>query len=116
MQRTLFLSILNKLSETSSYFTKKHDATGHIGLILLQKCTSALCQLAYGMIVDTLYEYIKLGKTTALECPEYYCANIVDCYGVEFLRCPTIVDTQRLLAMVEEHIFFGILGSIDCMH
>jgi hypothetical protein len=30
-----FLSIMHKLSETSPYFTERHDATGHIGLTLL---------------------------------------------------------------------------------
>jgi hypothetical protein len=34
MRRTLFLSIMNKLSETSPSFIEKHDATDHIGLSL----------------------------------------------------------------------------------
>jgi hypothetical protein len=35
MQRTLFLSIVYNLSETSSYFIERHDATGCIGLTAL---------------------------------------------------------------------------------
>jgi hypothetical protein len=68
IQRTLFLNIMHKLSEIALYFTERHDATGHIGLISLQKCTSALCQLAYVMPADMIDEYLKLGKTTTLEC------------------------------------------------
>jgi hypothetical protein len=61
MRRNLFLSIIQKLSETSPYFTERHDATCRIGLTPLQKCTAALRQLAYNMTVDTIYEYLKLG-------------------------------------------------------
>jgi hypothetical protein len=111
---TLFLRIMNKLSEIFLYL--RHDATGHIGLTLLQKCTAALYQLVYGMTADTIDEYLKLGKTTALECLEYYCAGIIECFGAKFSHRPTAVDTQCLLANAEEHGFSGMLESIDCMH
>jgi hypothetical protein len=73
-------------------------------------------QLAYGMSADTIDEYLKLGKTTTLECLEYYYAGIIECFEAEFLRRPTVTNTQRLLAKAEERGFFGMLGSIDCMH
>jgi hypothetical protein len=113
---TLFLSIMHKLSETSPYFYERYDATSRTGLTALQKCTTALRQLVYGMVADTIDEYLKLGKTTTLECLEYYCLDIIECFGDEFLRRPTVVDTQRLLAKAEERGFPGMLGSIDCMH
>jgi hypothetical protein len=50
------------------------------------------------MTADTIDEYMKLGKTTALECLEYYCSCIIDCFGDKFLRHPTVADTQHLLA------------------
>jgi hypothetical protein len=59
---------------------------------------------------------MKLGKTTTLECLEYYCSGIIKYFGDEFLRCPTVADTQRLLAKVEEYAFLDMLGSIDYMH
>jgi hypothetical protein len=107
---------MHKLSETSPYLTERHDATGHIGLTPLQKCTTALRQLAYVMVADTIDEYLKLGKSTVLECLEYHCAGIIECYRAEFLCRPTIADTQRLLAKAEKRGFPGMLGSIDCMH
>jgi hypothetical protein len=61
-------------------------------------------------------EYLKLGKITVLECLEYYYSGIIECFGDEFLRRPTVADTQRLLAKAEEHEFLGMLGSIYCMH
>jgi hypothetical protein len=73
-------------------------------------------QLAYSMTADTITGYLKLRKLTALECLEYYCAGIIECFKVEFLRRPTVNDTQCLLAKAEEHGFPGMLRSIDCMH
>jgi hypothetical protein len=116
MQMTLFLSIMHKLSETSPYFYERYDATGRSGLTALQKCTAALCQLAYDMTADTIDKYLKLGKTISLECLEYYCSDIIECFGGKFLRRPTVADTQRLLANVEGHRFPDMLGSIDYMH
>jgi hypothetical protein len=63
-------------------------------------------QLAYGMTADTIEDYMKLGKSTALECLEYYCANIIECFRTEFLRRSTVANTQRLLAKAEEHGFW----------
>jgi hypothetical protein len=68
------------------------------------------------MVADIIDEYLKLGKTIALECLEYYCLGIIECFEDEFLRCPTVIDTQRLLAKAKEHGFPGMLESIDCMH
>jgi hypothetical protein len=116
MRMTLFLSIMHKISETSPYFCEMYDTTGHAGLTALQKCTAALHQLAYGMAEDTIDEYMKLGNIIALECLEYYCSGIIECFGDEFLRSPTVTYTQHLLAKAEERGFPGMLGSINCMH
>jgi hypothetical protein len=116
MWMTLFLSIMHKLSEISSYFTERHGATDRIGLTALQKCTADVCQLAYGMATYTIDEYPKLGKSTYLECLEYYCVDIIECFKAEFLHHPTVADTQRLLAKIEERGLSGMLGSIDCVH
>jgi hypothetical protein len=116
MRMTLFLSIMHRVSETSPYFCERYDATGRASLTALQKCTTALRQLAYGMTRDIIDEYMKLGKITALECLEYYCLNIIEYFGDKFLRHPTVTDTQRLLVKVEERGFPGMLESIDCIH
>jgi hypothetical protein len=79
-------------------------------------CTIIVRQLAYDMTVDTIDEYLKLGKTNALECLLHYCAGIIECFGSGFSRHPIITGTQRLLAKAEEREFLGRLGSIDCMH
>jgi hypothetical protein len=55
-------------------------------------------------------------KSTVLECIEYYCSGIIECFEAEFLHRSTVTDTQCLLAKAEEHGFPGISESIDCMH
>jgi hypothetical protein len=55
-------------------------------------------QLAYVMTTDMIDEYVKLEKSTALECIEYYCSDIIEYFEVEFLRHPTVINTQHLLA------------------
>jgi hypothetical protein len=61
------------------------------------------------MAADTIDEYLKLEKTTNLECLEYYCSDIIECFGNELLRRPTVADTQHLLAKAEEHGFSDML-------
>jgi hypothetical protein len=116
MWMTLFLSIMYKLSETSSYFSGRCDVTGRVGLTVLQKCTVDVRQLAYDMTIDTIDAYLKLEKLTVLECLEYYCSGIIECFGAEFICHPAVADTQCLLAKLEEREFSGMLWSIDCMH
>jgi hypothetical protein len=104
---------MRRLGEYSPYFTQREDACNRRGLSPLQKCTAALRLLAYGGAADSIDEYLKLARSTALDYLEKFCEGIIRCYGDEFCRRPNIVDTQRLLAKAEER---GFPGSIDCMH
>jgi hypothetical protein len=61
------------------------------------------------MAAYTINEYLKLEKTIALECLEYYCSGIIECFGDEFLRRPTVADTQRLQDKIEGCGFPGML-------
>jgi hypothetical protein len=115
-RRQLFLRIMRRLGEYSPYFTQREDACNRRGLSPLQKCTAALRLLAYGGTADSIDEYLKLARSTALDCLEKFCEGIIHCYGDEFCCRPNIVDTQCLLAKAEERGFPGMLGSINCMH
>lgn len=72
MRRHVFVHIVDELGKWSSYFTQRVDCTGRLGLSPLQKCTAAICMLAYGTAVDTLDEYLKVAESTALECLENF--------------------------------------------
>jgi hypothetical protein len=63
MNKRLFNRIVDALGQWSPFFTLREDCVGRIGLSPLQKCTAAMRMLA-----DALDEYLKIGKSTALEC------------------------------------------------
>jgi hypothetical protein len=52
MRRSLFLRLMNVVCEQYSYFVRKRDAAGLLGLSPHHKCTSALRMLAYGVAAN----------------------------------------------------------------
>ena len=60
MRRSLFLRILSKVEAHEPYFTQKRNATKMLGLSPLQKMTTALRMLAYGVAVDFMDEYVRI--------------------------------------------------------
>ncbi|KAH7833182.1 hypothetical protein Vadar_003854 [Vaccinium darrowii] len=67
MAKPLFERILTQLQQHDDYFVQKPDAVGAAGLSGIQKMTAALRMLAYGMPADSVDEYVKIGKSTAIE-------------------------------------------------
>jgi hypothetical protein len=67
MQRSLFQMIMDRVCECDHYFVQKHDACGLWGLSSIQKCTIALCMLAYRVIANATDEYCQIGESTAME-------------------------------------------------
>nr|GEU47138.1 hypothetical protein [Tanacetum cinerariifolium] len=96
-------------------FREKEDCTGKLGISSLIKCTSAIRQLAYGTVPDALDEYLQMGNATSRQCLEHFCTSIIQMFGPEFLRKPTLTDVERLYAFHEnKHGLPGLLGSPDC--
>ncbi|XP_076943458.1 uncharacterized protein LOC143613706 [Bidens hawaiensis] len=122
MSIRLFNHIVKEISKPGScqhfkYFTQRYNAVGVKGLSPIQKCTSAIRQLAYGASADQCDEYIRIGESTSIECLHKFCRSIVEVFGPRYLRRPNQDDIQRLLKLhSEKHGFVGMLGSIDCMH
>ncbi|XP_047961995.1 uncharacterized protein LOC125206816 [Salvia hispanica] len=117
MSRPLFTHIATTLADRFECFTLRSDCTGRIGLSTLQKCTSAIRQLAYAGPADMFDEYLQMGETTSLNVLRQFCKGIREVFGLEFLRKPTFDECQRRLDMHGAvHNFPGMMGSIDCMH
>ena len=76
MNKELFLRIINDMEQEYPYFTQSWDARGRRGFSPLQKCTSAIRQLAYGVVPDTCDEYLKMSERTSRECLEHFCYGI----------------------------------------
>ena len=67
MSRPLFFHLQSTLETHDPYFIKKRNAAGMLGLSSLQKMTTALRMLAYGITADSTNEYVRIGKSTAVE-------------------------------------------------
>ncbi|XP_057803028.1 uncharacterized protein LOC131018321 [Salvia miltiorrhiza] len=116
MRKPLFERIMNKLVATDSFFQQKRDATGHLGMSSIQKCTAAMRVLAYGTGADLHDEYIRMSAQTIRKSVEKFVQGVVHNFGGEYLRRPTEEDLACLLYVGAQRGFPGMLGSIDCMH
>ena len=116
MRKKLFLSILHDLEAHDDYFVQKRDCTGKLGAYGFQKMTAAMRALAYGCVLDSLDENLRMSQSTIDKCVDHFCWAIIEMYGDEYLREPTPEEIQRLLAQNATRGFPGMLGSLDCMH
>ena len=116
MNKSLFMRIVDRLSNEVYFFQQRPDGLRRLGLSTLQKYTAAICVLTYGTAADTVDEYLRLGETTTRSCVQNFVDGIIYLFGDEYLRRPKPADLQRLLDIGEQRGFSGMIGSIDCMH
>nr|GEV46762.1 hypothetical protein [Tanacetum cinerariifolium] len=91
------------------------DAIGKAGIFALVKCTSAIRQLEYDTVPDSLDEHLQIDEKTSCDCLMDFCNGVIEFYGEEFLQRPTQTDVEKLYAFHEKkHGFTGIIGIIDC--
>jgi len=72
--------------------------------------------MAYGSPVDLMDETFGVAESTTMECLIHFVTGVRSLFGAQYLRKPTSEDIQRLLQVVEQRGFPGMLGSLDCMH
>ncbi|XP_047331142.1 uncharacterized protein LOC124934667 [Impatiens glandulifera] len=115
------MRIHSRVEAHEPYFQQKRNSAGKLGLSSLQKITVALRILCYGVAVDFLDEYIRIGETTTIKSLRYFVQSIIDIFGpgmlpIIVLRKPNSEDIARLLQIGKVRGFPRMLGSIDCMH
>ncbi|GKD00541.1 zf-CCHC domain-containing protein [Tanacetum coccineum] len=115
MARPLFNRIVNEVTNHDAFFRNNVDCTRREGISALIKCTSAIRQLTYGVNASFLYEYMQISEITSRTTLDHFCQAVMDIYGPECLRKPTVTDIEKLYRHHEEkHGFPGMLGSFDC--
>ncbi|XP_071708945.1 uncharacterized protein [Rutidosis leptorrhynchoides] len=93
------------------------DATGRQSLTILQKCTAAIRQMAYGTTPDLFDEYIKIWKKTAALCLENFCQCVFHLFARQYLRKPTAEYVTRLYnVQAQKYGLSDMLCSINYMH
>ena len=116
MRRYLFLRLIDGVSQFDPWFLQTPDAMGKLGLSTLQKCTTAIQMLAYGVPIDACDEYIRLGESTVLEAMKSWAAAIHACFGETYLRQPTRADIEKQMQINNARVFPGMFVSLDCIH
>ncbi|GJW99439.1 ALP1-like protein isoform X1 [Tanacetum coccineum] len=115
MARPLFNQIVNAVTTHSAYFQCNPDCAGRENISSLIKCTSAIRQLPYGVNASFLDEYMQISERSSRMSLDHFCQAVMEIYGPEFLRKPTVTDVEKLYRYHEEkHGFPGMLGSFDC--
>ncbi|GJZ40544.1 WAT1-related protein isoform X1 [Tanacetum coccineum] len=104
MNRSLFTSIVRDLSANCPYFQEGCDVVGKAGISALVKCTSAIRQLAYVAVPDSLDEYLQIGEKTSRDCLMHFCNGVIELYG------ETVQNGHGL--NVHKHIVLNSVGVI----
>jgi hypothetical protein len=116
MSRDLFLNIVYVVWDLDPYFRCKLDCIDIIRFSMLQKCTIAMRLLAYGAPGDSVDDYLRMAKSTTIDCLYKFCREVIAVFGELYLRSPTTQDTKKIFATNAARRFPGMLRSIDCMH
>jgi hypothetical protein len=116
MRRHVFERLVDVVQQVDPYFIQRPNCAGEIGLSALQKVVAAIRILAYGIPVDAVDEYVRIGESTAHEALKHFCTAIQTVFGPYYVRAPNAADIACLLQVGESRGFPGMLGSVDCMH
>nr|GEV91738.1 protein ALP1-like isoform X1 [Tanacetum cinerariifolium] len=115
MARPLFNHIVIAITNYDPFFYNNIDCTKIEGISPLIKYTSAIRQLAYGVNGNFLDEYMQISERSSRMDLDHLFEAVMEIYGPEFLRKPTVTDIEKLYWHHEEkHGFSWMLGSLDC--
>jgi hypothetical protein len=117
LPKDLFLKIVADVEASEEWYQEGYDGRGKRSFTPIQKCTSAIRQLATGNPPDQFDEYLAMSARTSRECLLFFCNAVIKLYDKEFIRKPTRHGITRIYAAHEARWHFpGMLGSIDCTH
>ncbi|GJS63839.1 ALP1-like protein isoform X1 [Tanacetum coccineum] len=107
MAHPLFNEIVTAVIDHDPFFRSNMVCAGRQGI-------SGLLQSAYGVHADFLDEYMQINERTSRTTLDHFCQAVMQIYGPEFLRKPTITDIKKLyLHHEKKHGFPGMSGSLD---
>nr|GEX66702.1 hypothetical protein [Tanacetum cinerariifolium] len=82
--------------------------------VVSRRCTSAIRQLTYGINADFLDEYLQMSERSSRISLDHFCNSVMEIFGPEYLRKPTVTDVIKLYWHHEEkHGLSKMLESLD---
>jgi hypothetical protein len=84
--------------ECDTYFICNKDCVGMVSFSSIQKCTAALCCLAYGDPSNAADDYPHMAESTCPKTFYRFCRAVIAAFDGDYLRAPTADDTTRILA------------------
>nr|GFA91877.1 hypothetical protein [Tanacetum cinerariifolium] len=102
MNRGLFTSIVEEVTNQSTYVRDEVDCTKIKGNSKLVKCTFAIHKLAYDIVPDSLDEYLHIGATNFHQSLDYISKYVIETFRAKYLRKPTYMDVENLYAFHEQ--------------
>ncbi|XP_035547424.1 uncharacterized protein LOC108980206 [Juglans regia] len=88
-------SASRRLEAHDDYFVQKRYASGRLGLSSLQKITTAIRMLAYGVTADLMDEYVRIGESTARLSMKKFVKAIVSIFGGHTPPCNYTINGQE---------------------
>lgn len=108
MSKNLFLRIVDKVESHDDYLWQRANAVGLLGATLVQKIVGVFRMLAYGVPADNVDDVVSLAESTMNEAMKHFVRAMVEIFGEQYLRSPTVDDTKWLFAMNKAGGFPGI--------
>jgi hypothetical protein len=82
MHRHVFERLVDVVQQVDSYFVQRPKCAGELGLSALQMVVAVVRILAYGIPIDAVDEYIRIGESTTHEVLKHFCTTIQTFLGV----------------------------------
>lgn len=108
MSKNLFLRLVDKVESHDDYLWQRANAVGLLGATLVQKIVGVFRMLAYGVPADNVDDVVSLAESTMNEAFKHFVRAVVEIFGEQYLRSPTVDDTKWLFAMNKAGGFPGI--------
>lgn len=115
MKRTAFDRAQTVL-EWEVIFKPRIDALGKAGIYRIENIVAELRMLAFGLPVDSLYEYLYISDSSSTASMNEFCKPAVKALKKDYLRQPAEEDLTRIMGINVSCRFPRCLGSFHCKH
>jgi hypothetical protein len=86
MKRILFLHLMDSICAHYLFFIQRKDVATKFGLSSIQNCALDMNMFAYGIKINVIDGYCKLGSNTIMESMKWFVKVIKTCFESKYLR------------------------------